>query len=215
DASGNMAGFNVEIMQAICTTLRIQCTFATAPYNQLFTALANGEADVAAASIARSRGNFSRADFSKPYFRSGARFAVRVQNPSGDASPREFSGRRLGVVGGTAFEAFLKAYYGRSKILTFETHEEAAEALRVGNIDALFGDNLALTFWIQGEASRDCCKLMPGAFWESFYFGDGAGLATRLGDKKNLDVLNYGLDRIKIAGSYDAIFRKFFPLPFE
>lgn len=215
DASGNMAGFNVELMQAICATLRIQCSFVTSSYGQLFSALDNGEADVAAASIARTQGNFRRAEFSKPYFRSSARFAVRVQNPSVTADPREFAGRRLGVVKATAHEAYLNAYFNRSTIRAFDNHEEAAEALRTGNIDALFGDNLALAFWIQGEASRDCCKLLPGAFWESHFFGDGAGLATKRGDKRIMAVINYGLDRIKISGAYDTIFRKYFPLPFE
>lgn len=215
DASGNMAGFNVEMMQAICATLRIQCSFVTSSYGQLFSALDNGEADVAAASIARTQGNFQRAEFSKPYFRSSGRFAVRVQNPSVSADPREFAGRRLGVVKGTAHEAYMNAYFSRSTIRAFESHEEAAEALRTGSIDALFGDNLALAFWIQGEASRDCCKLLPGAFWESHFFGDGAGLATKLGDKRIMAVIDYGLDRIKISGAYDTIFRKYFPLPFE
>ena len=116
---------------------------------------------------------------------------------------------------GSAHEAYLNSFYKRTTIRAFDSHSEAAEALRVGDIDALFGDNLALTYWIQGEASRDCCKLMPGSFWESFYFGDGAGLATRRDDSKTLGVLNYGLDRIKISGGYDAIFRKYFPLPLE
>ncbi|MGI9373280.1 MAG: transporter substrate-binding domain-containing protein [Hyphomicrobiales bacterium] len=215
DAAGNMAGFNIELMQAICSTLRIQCSFAVAPFEQLFTALQNNEADVAAASISRSATNYQRADFSKPYFRSGGRFAVRVQSSTKEPTPREFSGKRLGVVQNTAHAAYLSAFFGRANVTAFPSHLEAAEALRVGQIDALFGDNMALNFWIQGEASRDCCKLVPGAFWESFYFGDGAGLATRRNDQKTLDVLNYGLDRVKISGAYDTIFRKYFALPFE
>jgi polar amino acid transport system substrate-binding protein len=215
DGSGNLTGFNVELMQAICVTLRIQCTFVTGSYGQLFAALENGEADVAAAAIARTQGNFQRVDFSKPYYRSGGRFAVRVQNPSTTPEPREFAGRRLGVIKGTAFEAYLNAYFSRSTIRAFESHVEATEALRTGKIDAYFGDNLALTFWIQGEASRDCCKLMPGAFWESYFFGNGAGLATKRGDKRTMALINYGLDRIKISGAYDAVFRKYFPLPLE
>ena len=87
DAAGNMAGFNIELMQAICSTLRIQCSFAVAPFEQLFTALQNNEADVAAASISRSASNFQRADFSKPYFRSGGRFAVRVQSSTKGPTP--------------------------------------------------------------------------------------------------------------------------------
>ena len=182
DASGKLAGFNIEIMQAICASLRIQCSLSTAAYDSLLPALEDGRADVVAASLARSRENFRRADFSKPYFKSGGRFAVRLQNPVKLPTPREFAGRRLGVVAETSHEAFLKANFSRSNIRSFDSLRQAADALRLGNIDALFGDNLALAFWVQGELSKRCCRLTDGSFWESNFFGDGAGLAARRGD---------------------------------
>ncbi len=213
DGQGALRGFNVEIMTGICETLRLNCEISIGPYDSLIPALLNDRVDVAAASIARSEANMARVDLSKPYYRSPAVFAVRLQNPITTAIPRSLAGRRLGVLAGTGHEQFLNSYFGRSSIRPYKTMQEATEALRVGNIDALFGDSIPLMYWMAGQSSRTCCRLAEGAYWESFYFGAGAGIATKKGRRDVMAIINYGLDRVKESGLYDRIYRKYFPLP--
>ena len=76
----------------------------------------------------------------------------------------------------------------------------------------MFGDGTSFMFWINGTSSRGCCKFLPGAFTESRYFGNGAGIAVRKGNDLMRQALNYALDRIKVSGAYDRIYRKHFPL---
>ncbi len=213
DKDGNLRGFNVEIMTGICETLRLNCEISIGAYASVIPALLSDRVDVAAASIARSEANMEKVDLSKPYYRSPAVFAVRLQNPIQDAIPRALAGRRLGVLAGTGHEQFLKTYFGRSSIRPYGTMQEATEALRVGNIDALFGDSIPLMYWIAGQTSRTCCRLAKGAYWESYYFGNGAAIATKKGRREIMRIINYGLDRIKESGLYDRIYRKYFPLP--
>lgn len=213
DGEGSLRGFNIEIMTGICETLRLNCEISIGAYDTLIPALDDGRADVVAASLARSQANMQKVDLSKPYYRSPAVFAVRLQNPIKDAIPRSLAGRRLGVLAGTGHEQFLKTYFGRSSIRPYSNMQEATEALRVGNIDALFGDSVPLMYWMAGQNSRTCCRLAKGAYWESYYFGNGAALATKKGRREIMVILNYGLDRIKESGFYDRVYRKYFPLP--
>ncbi len=215
DASGELAGFDVEIMRGICITLRLNCEFSTGPFQNLLQAVEEGIVDVAIASIARSATNLERVDISRPYFRSPAVFAVRLQNPIGEARPRALAGRRLGVLKGTGHEQFLKTWFTRSSIRPYDNLRQATEALRVGNVDALFADSVPLMYWTAGATSRACCRLAKGAYWESFYFGNGAGIAVKRGNRDLMQVISYGLDRIKESGYYDRAFRKYFPLPVE
>lgn len=213
DKDGALRGFNVEIMTGICETLRLNCEISIGAYEGLIPALLEDRVDVAAASLSRSEANMARVDLSKPYYRSPAVFAVRLQNPIKDAIPRSLAGRRLGVLAGTGHEQFLKTYFGRSSIRPYSNMQEATEALRVGNIDALFGDSIPLMYWMAGQSSRTCCRLAKGAYWESYYFGNGAAIATKKGRREIMLIINYGLDRIKESGLYDRIYRKYFPLP--
>ncbi len=213
DAEGSLRGFNVEIITGICETLRLNCEISIGAHDTLIPALVEGRVDVVAASLARSEANMQKVDLSKPYYRSPAVFAVRLQNPIKDAIPRSLAGRRLGVLAGTGHEQFLKTYFGRSSIRPYSNMQEATEALRVGNIDALFGDSVPLMYWMAGQNSRTCCRLANGAYWESYYFGNGAALATKKGRREIMVIINYGLDRIKESGFYDRVYRKYFPLP--
>lgn len=213
DKDGGLRGFNVEIMTGICETLRLNCEISIGDYDSLIPALLEDRVDVAAASLARSEANMEKVDLSKPYYRSPAVFAVRLQNPIKDAIPRSLAGRRLGVLAGTGHEQFLKTYFGRSSIRPYGNMQEATEALRVGNIDALFADSIPLMYWMAGQSSRTCCRLAKGAYWESYYFGNGAAIATKKGRREIMLIINYGLDRIKESGFYDRVYRKYFPLP--
>ena len=125
------------------------------------------------------------------------------------------AGRRLGVLKDTGHEQFLRTWFTRSSIRPYDNLRQATEALRVGNVDALFADAVPLMYWTTGATSRTCCRLAKGAYWEAYYFGNGAGIAVKLGNRDLMAVISYGLDRIKESGLYDRIFRKYFPLPVQ
>src|SRR5438045_8449335 len=59
--------------------------------------------------------------------------------------------------------------------------EAAREALRKGEADLLFGDGIALAFWLNGTDSANCCVFVGGPFTESRYFGEGGGIAVKRG----------------------------------
>jgi len=212
DAGGNLVGFNVDLAKAICAALRVRCRIAAQEWNQLIPTLLERNADAVIASLAIDADNRARVDFTYPYFRSPARFAARKQERAETATPEELADRKLGVRSGTAHEAFLRTFFAGSDIVTFGTAAEAREALRIGDIDALFGDSASLMFWLNGSNSRSCCRFIGGAYSESRFFGIGAGIAVAPGNTALIEALNFALDRIKVSGTYDRIYRKYFPL---
>ncbi len=48
--------------------------------------------------------------------------------------------------------------------------------------ELVFGDGVALAFWLNGAASQGCCGFFGGPILESRYFGEGAGLVFREGN---------------------------------
>ena len=212
DSSGELVGFNIDLAKALCAALRVRCRIAAREWSTLVPALEEKQGDAIIASMAISAANRERVDFTFPYYRSPARFAVQKQSRVDAATPEAMVDKPVGVRAGTAHEAYLKAFFPEADIRSYATATDAREALRTSEVDAVFGDGTSLMFWINGTGSRQCCRFLPGGFTESRFFGNGAGIAVHKDNDYLRDALNYALDRVKVSGAYDRIYAKHFPL---
>ena len=77
--------------------------------------------------------------------------------------PEKLEGRKVAVVGGTAHEAYLKALFPEAELRPYPNSDLARLALRRGDVDLLFGDAIALAFWLNGTSSENCCVFRGGA----------------------------------------------------
>lgn len=211
NANGSLTGLNVAIADAICNDLRIRCEFVVKPYAELKPALDKGEGDAILSGLRMTETNFETLDFTRPYFRSLGRFAVRLENTVERPDRKALAGKRIGVRKGSAHEAFLNAYFKRSKILQYEQDAKMREALRTGAIDALFSDAVQLMFWIHSENSKGCCRMAEGAFHDRTFLNAPLSIAVKRGNRKLRDVLDHGLDRLQTSGQFTRIYRTFFP----
>lgn len=212
DASGRLAGFTVELTDAVCRELRLTCEFAVKPWSEIAPAMAHGEGDAVIAGMRITPDNAKRFDFTRPVYRPVARFAVRSQFKVKPPYVRTLAGKRIGVLAGSAHEAWLKQNFAHSNIRPFKTQTEAMEALRTGAIDAMFDDAVRLMFWLAGSEAHDCCRLAKGAFVDVASFSPPMTIAVARGNRRLLAALDYGLDRLQENGSYAAIFRRYFPV---
>ena len=209
---GNPAGFNVDLARLICDEIKISCTIQARPFNALLDALAENRGDAVIASIAPTAETRRRADFSDPYYRTPARFVARADSPLGDVLPERLEGMKVAVVAGTAHEAFLKAMFTEAEIRPYPNAEAAREALRRKDVDLLFGDGIALAFWLNGTDSDGCCAFRGGPFLESRYFGEGIGIAVKRGNDLLRQTLNWALFRLWENGSYTDLWLRYFPI---
>src|SRR6185312_374867 len=99
-----------------------------------------------------------------------------------DVRPVDLEGKKVAVMAGTAHEAYLRALYTEAELKPYPTSEDARAALRRGEADLLFGDGIALSFWLNGTDSAGCCVFRGGPFTESRFFGEGVGIAVRRGN---------------------------------
>ena len=213
-ADGTLAGFNVEIARAICEELVIGCTIQARRWDTLVDSLTTGKGDAIIASMAATPALREQIDFTQPYYFTPARFAARKDFPAGDIAPKTLAGRSVGVVAGSAHEAFITTYFTSAKIKTFENFGALHEALRGGGVDTIFADGLTLAVWLGGENSSDCCAFRGGPFLDNHFFGQGVGVAVRKDDSDLRRAMDWALARIAAKGTYGEIYRKYFPIGF-
>jgi polar amino acid transport system substrate-binding protein len=212
DQGGNPAGFNVDLARALCEELRVACTVQMRRFDTLIDALSSNQGDAVIASIAPTPATRARIDFSDPYYRSPARFVALRDSPIRDVLPERLEGAKVGVVAGTAHEAYLSTFFTGVDRQTYPNEDAAYAALRSGKVQLLFGDGIKLAFWLNGSDSANCCEFRGGPFLESRYFGEGIGIAVRRGNDTLRQALNYGLFQLWDKGRYTDLWLRYFPV---
>jgi polar amino acid transport system substrate-binding protein len=211
---GQLAGFNIDLARAICAELAVQCTVQPRRWDLLLPALDENQADAVIAAHRINADLRNRYEVSLPTHRAPARFAAHRDKAIVLADAAAIRGRSVAVVGGSAHEAFLNAFFPAASISRFERLDQALEAMRRGAVDLAFGDGIAIAFWMNGSDSLDCCHFVGGAFTESRFFGEGAGIVMRQGNAALRGAIDHALWRISRDGGYAKLYLKHFPVPF-
>jgi polar amino acid transport system substrate-binding protein len=209
---GAPAGFNVDLARLICDELKVQCTIQMRRFDTLLAALGENRADAVIASLAVTPETRQRVEFSDPYYRASARFVARRDAGIPEVVPEAVEGKKIAVVVDTAHEEYLKAFFTEAEVRPFRAVEQAREALRKGEVDLLFGDGIALAFWLNGTDSGGCCVFAGGPFLESRYFGEGVGIAVRRGNDTLRLAFNWALFRLWEKGRFTDLWLRYFPI---
>jgi polar amino acid transport system substrate-binding protein len=209
---GNPVGFNVDLARLLCEEIKASCTVQMRRFDTLLDALSENRGDAVIASIAATAETRRRADFTDPYYRTPARFVAKTNSAILDVRPEQLEGRKIGVVAGTAHEAYLKALFTTAEVKPYPSADALRAALRAGEVDLLFGDGISLAFWLNGTDSGNCCAFRGGPFTESRYFGEGIGIAVRRGNDTLRQALNWALFRLWERGRFTDLWLRYFPI---
>ena len=101
----------------------------------------------------------------------------------------------------------------RSRVASLSERGRCArDALQRGEVDLLFGDGIALAFWLNGTDSANCCEFRGGPYLESRFFGEGVGIAVRHGNDLLRQAFNWALFRLWEKGAFTDLWLRYFPI---
>jgi polar amino acid transport system substrate-binding protein len=209
---GQLAGFNVDLARLICDEIKTTCTIQARRFDTLVEALTTNNGDAVIASLVPTPDLRRRVDFSDPYYRTPGRFVSRKDVEIDDVRPTDLEGKRIGAVAGTAHEAYLRTLFTEAELHSYPNADELRAALRRGEIDLMFGDGVALSFWLNGTDSAGCCVFRGGPFTESRFFGEGIGIAVRRGNDVLRQAINWALFRLWQSGKFTDLWLRYFPI---
>jgi polar amino acid transport system substrate-binding protein len=213
DQSGKLNGFHIDLAREMCRELRIveRCQVEAMAFSKLVETLDKGGGEVVLAGVRITPQLRREHDFSRVFMQLPARFVTTRQRLKTLAGPEAIADGEVGVIAGTAHEAMLKAFFPALKAKAYPDRAEQLAAIRKGEVAAIFGDGLQLSFWIESEDAANCCAYLGGPYYSSFFFGEGLAMMTR----KDMPELTRALDSALVAlarnGRLNDIYLRYFP----
>lgn len=208
DASGQLKGFDIEVIKALCQQMKTKCVFVNQPWDSLIPSLQMGKFDVMFGAMNITAAREKQVDFTIPYYlNSAAVVAAKSKNLTLD--PNSLDGKTIGVLASSTFIPYLQEKYGNKvKINTYASEQTAFLDLTSGRIDAVMGDTPLIKTWLK-QHEKDYA-LVGQPISDEKYFGKGYGLAVCKGNTKLVDQLNAAIKAIQANGTYNKIETKYF-----
>jgi len=210
DAKSGWKGFDIDIAKALCERIQAKCTFVQRDWDVIQDSLLKKQADAIIASMSITLPRKQRFDFTNRYYHTAAHF-VGLQDSKIEITRDGLAGKRLGVQAKTVHESFVRDNFGGvAQIFTYPTQEDALKALRMGDLDLVLGDAMALHSGFLALPQGKGYAFLGPDFNDARWFGEGIGIAVRKEDQDLRYKLNRAIDEIRANGVYAKLSDKYF-----
>lgn len=213
DQTGHLAGFHIDLARAICEELDVlpRCQIQALPWGELEGALEKGQAEALISGLAITAESRSKYRFTRAYLALPARFVLAGEASSGEDSAVALGGKRVGVLESTAHEVMLRDWFSETRPVTFTRTEWMFDALKAGNIDAVFGDGLQLSFWLSSRSAENCCRFFGGPYFSQAHLGEGLAIAVRPRNTSLAKAFDHALAALNRNGRFTELYLRWFP----
>lgn len=199
--TGQLEGFDVDLMKAIGETAGLNIQLINLPFDGIIPALQSGTVQAAISGMTITPERAQAIQFSRPYFKAGLAIAVREDNKT-ITDFASLEGKKIAVQIGTTAAEKAKSIKGAT-ISTFDSSVLALQELINGRVDAVVNDGPVTLFAIK-DAGLKGVKIVGELLTEEFY-----GIALPK-NSPYLQLINDAIGKLIESGQYQAIFQKWF-----
>ena len=206
---GQLEGFDVDIGNALCAEMKVECEWVTADWDGIIPALMSKKFDTIVASMSITDERKQKIDFTNKYYTSPVKFA-RPKGSKVDISVAGLKGKVIGVQGSTVTENFVKGMFGDvAEVKAYGGQDEANLDFVSGRVDLIAADSFVLYDFLASEDGKFAEAAGPD-FDNPKYLGEGIGIGIRKGDDELKARLNKAIKAIRENGTYQKINEKYF-----
>lgn len=202
DAQGELVGFEIDLMKALCDQMKTECDISSQEWDGLIPGLQAKKFDAIIAGMSITPERQQKVDFTDPYLSNGLILvAKKDENVSVDD---DFSNVPVGAQRATIAAEYIEETHPDAEVKLYDTQENAYLDLTSGRIKALFSDKVTAANWLMSEEGQ--------AFeqkGDEFKSDDEMGIAVRKGDAV-VDKFNTALAALKESGKYDELAAPYF-----
>lgn len=208
-SGGELTGFDVELVQAICAAAKLDCVMVTMDYDGMVPALNEKKLDAIASGMTITEKRKKTLAFTDRIRSSGKHFVTCAPDKFTDTSPEALKGHIVGTQTGTTNADYFQALYTGSDIRLYKTMDEAFQDLAAGRLDLVLAQEGPAYDFANSSAGKGC-KLVGARLDDPKYFGEGVGIAFRQSDTDLVAAFNAGIKQVLADGTYKKLNDKYF-----
>lgn len=207
---GSLKGFDVDIANALCASMKLQCQLVRSDFDGMIPALTVKKLDLVVASMSITEARKGQVAFSDKY-EGGYQVLYGKKNTTLSGAPAAMKGKRVGALRGSVQEAYMKAVFAPAgaQVASYEDIEKALMDLNIGRLDAIFIEVANANAFAKRATTQKLAIFGP-RFDDARYFGAGSGVALRKGEPALLNAVNQAIRAIRANGVYKKINDKYF-----
>lgn len=211
DTAGKLVGFDIEIGEALCAKMKVECTFVAQDWDGIIPALLAKKYDLILASMSITDERKEKVAFTIPYYLTPGNFIAPKDTKITEITPAALKGKTIGAQSSTTGATYLEDKYKGSEIKLYPTQDEANADLAAGRLDAVLADKFVLYEWLEKSTDGKCCKFVGPDLKD--VNPQGTGIAVRKEDNELREALNKAIQEINADGTFAKINAKYFPFP--
>lgn len=209
-SDGQLKGFEIDLANALCARMGVQCASSIIDFDGLMPALQSRKIDAIMASMSITPEREQTIAFSTPYYYSPARLIASTDAKLA-VTPAGLKGKRIGVERGTVHERFLAEAFKDSQVVRYGTQDQAFLDLKSGRLDAVLADAVVAQFGFLNKSDGRGFGLVGPDFRDAKYFGKGIGVGLRKADAATLGKqINDALAALRANGTLKALNDRYF-----
>ncbi|SEC23999.1 amino acid ABC transporter substrate-binding protein, PAAT family [Paramicrobacterium humi] len=200
---GDYVGFDIDLINAVADEAGFKIDLKTTNFDGIIPGLQTGTFDIAIAGITITDERAKKIDFSDPYYKSGLRIGVPVDNTD-IKGVDDLAGKNVATRLGSTSAEYIEKNIPDATPKTFEQLDQAYLAVESGSADAVLYDAPNVAYYIQTKG-EDSLK-MVGELMEAQDYG----IAIAQGNANLVKAIDDALATLKDDGTYDELYKKWF-----
>ncbi|PQV43280.1 ABC transporter substrate-binding protein [Paraburkholderia sp. BL21I4N1] len=210
--SGELAGFDIDIGNAICAKLQVKCKWVENSFDGLIPALEARKFDAINSDMWATEQREKVIDFTSVIYATSARLVARSDShilPNVES----LKGKRVGVQqGGTQqYYAEQKWAPGGAVVVTYPSQTQVYADLAAGRIDAALQSQQSAEDNFLNKPEGKGFALVGPPLTDEKIFGRGVAFGVRKQDPELKARLNEAIASLKQDGTLSKIAKKYFP----
>ncbi|MCG5487023.1 MAG: transporter substrate-binding domain-containing protein [Sinorhizobium meliloti] len=200
-ATGQIVGFDIDVVNAICAKINCQAEFVTTGWDGIFAALDQGNFDLVASGVSITEERKKAMDFSDPYIVNSQAVLMRVEDQGVSLEDFKSKGKKLSAQANTTDAQVAEGVVGKENVVAYDSFSAAIIALKNKDVDGVVinGANAA-------AYEREFVGELVVAIRD--LESDPLGLVFRKGDA-NVAAFNEGLKMIRDDGTLDQLVNRY------
>ncbi|MCS4533467.1 basic amino acid ABC transporter substrate-binding protein [Neisseria montereyensis] len=206
DAENKINGFDIDLLNAMAKAGNFKVEYKHQPWDSIFPALTNGDADILLSAITITDERKQTMDFTDPYFEISQ--VILVQKGKSIKSVEDLKqAEKVGVVTGQTGDFAASKILGNDspKIARFKSLPLVIKELENGGLDAVVSDSAVVGNYIKNNSDKGFTMVAVPDFEVEHY-----GMAVAKNNTELLNMLNDALKKVHENGEYDQISDQYF-----